>query len=472
VASYLIGKWVICLNNIKVLIEELFEDKVFYKTLFKIAMPIVIQNFIASFLNMVDTVMIGRVGEIEIAAVGIANQYFFLFIIIIMSIYSGCGIFISQFWGKRDVKNIRRVLGVGLISGIIGTLAFMAAAIAVPDKIIAIFNTDPRVIDLGARYLRIVSFGYIFTAVSICYSFAMRSIGETVVPMVFSAIALLCNTFFNYTFIFGHFGSPVMGVEGAAIATLIARIVETTLLLIYIYSKGGVLAASIREMADVTFEFVSKVYRTIVPVMLNEACWGLGFTIYSVAYGRIGPQAIAAVQICSTIQHLFMAGIFGMADSAAVMIGNRIGANEEEMSVDYANRFSILGVMSGITLGVFLWLTAAYMLKMFNVSETVLHDSLMILYITSLILPVRVFNIILIVGIFRGGGDAKMAFFIEALTMWGIGVPLSFIGALYFKFPVYYVIGLLTAEEITKSILGLMRLRSRKWVRNVTHNMA
>jgi putative MATE family efflux protein len=451
--------------------KNLFNDSKFYRNLIKIALPIVIQNFIASSLNMVDTMMIGKVGEAEIAAVGIANQLFFLFVLITAGVCSGGGVLIAQFWGKKDTKNIRRVLGIGITTCVIIALMFTVSALLFPRSIMAIFNKDLKVIELGAKYLRIVCFSYIFTAINFNYAFSSRCIERTVMPMVVSAIALGCNTFLNYVFIFGNFGAPNMGVEGAALATLIARVIETVLLVGYIYGTNGVLAAKISEMIDLNRVFINRVFKTSLPVILNEACWGLAAVVYSAIYGRIGTQAIASIQICSTIQNLFMVIIFGMASSAAVMIGNKVGAGEEDTAKVYGKRFCLLGVIIGTILAISLAAAATFILSFFNVSEKVVHDSLMILYIVSGILVVRVLDILLIVGILRGGGDVKFSFLIETFTMWCIGVPLALIGAFVLKLPVYYVVALVTMEEIVKLILSLWRFLSNKWVRNIVHNM-
>lgn len=452
--------------------KGLFDDKAFYKKVIMISLPIVIQNFISSFLNMIDTVMVGRLGETEIAAVGIANQYFFFFNMALIGLSAGCGVFISQFWGKRDLKNIKRILGIGLVSAIIVSFVFMLLGFLIPEKIIAAFNNDPKVIDLGARYLRIVLCSYIFTGITFIYNFSLRSIGNTVKPMLISAVALAINAFFNYMFIFGKFGTPAMGVEGAALATVIARVVEAGVLVVSIYIKKEVLAASIREMTDITFEFVRKSYRTIFPVILNDMCWGLASLVYSGVYGRMGTQAMAAIQICNTITNLFMVVFFGMASAASVMVGNSIGAGEEAQGMDYAKRFSLLSAAAGIVLGLFLSWTCPYMLDIFNVSASVRMDSQIILYIVSAIFCIRAFDVILIVGILRGGGDAKFAFIVEGLTMWFIGVPLTIIGAFVFHLPVYAVYALAVLEEIVKCIIGVFRVKSGKWIKNVTHKMA
>lgn len=455
----------------KKLLQDMFRDSKFFKTLFFIALPIVIQNFIASSLNMVDTIMIGRVGETEIASVGIANQYFFLLNIILVGTYGGCGIFFSQFWGKKDIKNIRKVLGIGAMLGGSIALVFTFLALLMPGKIISIFNSDPIVIDLGAKYLKIVCISYIFTALSFNFAVASRCIENTVLPMITSIIALLINTLLNYVLIFGKFGAPAMGVEGAAIATLIARLFETSLLIGYIYFSKGVLAATFKEMFNLKGHFVKSTLRTIIPVILNDACWGLGAVIYSVAYGRIGTQAIASVQICTTIQNLFMVVTFGIANASVVMIGNKIGEGNEGTARIYADRFAVLSCIIGAMLGVLLYFFAPAILIFFKVSNDVLHSSLIILYITSIIMIVRVFNVVLIVGILRSGGDAKYALLAEAFTMWCIGVPLAFIGAFLLKLPVYYVVAMVTAEEIVKFFIALNRLKSNKWMRNLVHNI-
>jgi putative MATE family efflux protein len=453
------------------LFKGLLDDGDFYRKMLQIALPIVIQNFISSFLNMIDTVMVGKLGEVEIAAVGIANQYFFFFNMFLMGLSAGCGVFIAQFWGKRDHRNIRRMVGIGLGSAVLISFVFVVLGLLIPEKIIAAFNDDPGVIDLGAGYLKIVLVSYLCTGITFVYNFSLRSVGNTVQPMLISAIALLCNAFFNYAFIFGKFGAAAMGVDGAALATVIARVVEAIALVAVVYGGNGVLAASFAELTDVKPQYVKKSYRTIIPVILNDICWGLGMLVYAAVYGRMGTRAMATVQICNTITNLFMVAIFGMSGAAAVMVGNCIGAGDERLGKDYARRFSILAVVTGMALGLILAAAAPWMLNAFNVSSKARSDSLVILYIVSLIYFIRVFDIILIVGILRGGGDAKQALLIEGFTMWFIGVPLTIIGAFLFKLPVYIVYSLAILEEVFKFIFGVMRLKSGRWIKNVTHDM-
>ena len=258
------------------LVKSFKEDKKFYKRLFLITLPIVIQNLIASSLNMLDTMMIGQVGEVELASVGIANQYYFLFNLIIMGISAGCGVFIAQLWGKKDEKNIKRTLGIGLIGGILATLVFGLIGLLIPEKIMAIFNIDPKVIEIGSEYLVIVVMSYLFTSITFNYAAALRSVGNTVLPMWASFIGLLTNGFLNYVLIFGKFGAPVLGVKGAALATVTARVFECTIILIGVYSKKNVLRAKLSEFVGISKEVFKGLYKVTLPIILNEACWGLG----------------------------------------------------------------------------------------------------------------------------------------------------------------------------------------------------
>ncbi|WP_293396883.1 MATE family efflux transporter [Peptoclostridium sp.] len=451
--------------------QILMIDKEFYKTMLKISIPIIIQSFVASSLNMIDTIMIGRLGETPLAAVGIANQYFFLFNLTVIGICSGCGVFISQFWGKKDIRNIRRTHGLSLLFVTMAAVLFTLPALIIPDKIITVFNIDSSVIELGAKYLLIVVVSYIFTGITFAYSFSLRSTENAIPPMIVSTVALLLNTVLNYGLIFGNLGLPQLGVAGAAIATVIARLAESIFIVAYVYAKNGPLAGRLGELVDIDSKFMGKVIHIIMNVVLNEACWGFGFVAYSVVYGRIGTQAIAAVQICNTIQNIFMVVIFGMASASAVMIGNCIGAGEEEKARNNAYRFTALGTAVGLIIAVLLALAAPFIVSFFNVSGSVARDSLWMLYITAGSLIVRVFNIIMIVGVLRGGGDTKFSLLTEAFTMWFIGVTTAVIGAFLLRLPVYWVYALVILEEIVKFAIVLYRLISNRWVKNIVHNI-
>jgi putative MATE family efflux protein len=408
-----------------------FKNKEFFKAMLSIALPITLQNLVASSVNMLDTLMITSLGEESLAAVGLANQVFFFYAVTIFGVATGSSIFVAQFWGKRDTKNIAKITGISLaIVSILGLL-FTLVALIMPELIMKIFSNDKEVIRLGVDYLRIVSLSYIITGISFSYAVASRSIGQAKMPMAVSIISFFTNALFNYLLIFGKFGFPRLGVKGAAYGTLIARAVEITLILYSIYSrkKNNPLAHSIRDMTDWTGDFIKKYFKTAYPVILNEAFWSLGTVLYSVAYAKIGTEAAAAVQILNTVLNIFMVMSRGLANACTVMVGNKIGADEEDEAVEYANNFMILSAVLGLVLGILLFFTTDSILIFFRNLTPGLHDtSKKLLIVSAALFFIKSFNGTMIVGVLRGGGDTKFSMILEMGAVWLVGVPLAFLG--------------------------------------------
>jgi len=442
-------------------------NKRFYKKVTMVALPIIIQNFIGSLVNVVDTVMVGKLGENAIAAVGIGNQYFFLFNILMLGTFSGISVFTSQYWGKKDVASIRKLLGIGIICAIILGVFFTIVGLIYQEKIVGIFNQDPEVIKLGGQYLAIVCLSYVFTAISFNYAMALRCIERTTLPMVACGIALTINIFLNWVFIFGNFGFKPMGVEGSALATLIARIIELLILGLYIYWSKNPLAAKLKELFSFDKKFLGIVIITMIPVILNEGCWGLGAVMYNVIFGRVGTREIAAVQIATTINNLFMVIILGIATSALVIVGKEIGKGNNEKGYIYGKQIIKFGCIIGVLLAIVLVISSNSLLSVFNVSEQVSIWAKNIIYVIAIVMVIRVFNIIVVVGVLRGGGDAKASLIIEASTMWLIGVPLTFVGAFIFNLPIHIIYALSTVEELVKMVICFKRFVSKKWINNL-----
>ncbi len=445
----------------------LFGDKTFYLKLITLAIPVIIQNLITNSLSMVDSVLVGRLGNEPVAAVGIANQYGLLVFLMYAAIHSGASIFIAQFWGKKDYENIGKVVNIGTALAIGVSLLFSLVGIIFPTKIVGIFNTNDLVIQLGADFLRIFSFSFVFASVSFGISVYLRCIGKSGLPMIISGVALGINTILNFVLIFGMFGLPALGVKGSATATLISRIIEMGIFIVISTKHFDILRIRISVLRKVTSDLFKRVVQTMIPVILNELCWGLGFAVYSVAYGRISTEAFAAVQITNNFTNLFLVAGFGLASASAVMVGHVIGAGEEHKAREYAWKFIMLCIVGGIFLGIALYLTAPVVEKLFDVTPDVLETAIIILNINAFIIPIRLTNIVSVVGILRGGGDAGFAFKAEGLTMWLIGVPMAFAGAFILKLDVQWVVLMVMAEELAKVILAVVRLKSDKWIKNV-----
>jgi len=444
----------------------------FLRALITVGVPVALQNFISTTLNLVDTIMIGRVSKDALAGVGLANQVFFLMILLVFGINSGVAVYIAQFWGKQDISNIRKTIGVGLIGGVFIGFVFFIAGFFYPEQVLKLFLDEPNVVRIGADYLKIVSISYLFTAVTLTYSVASRGVEQARLPMMVSAVSLVMNTVGNWILIFGLFGLPAMGAKGAAIATLIARIFEMVILLILIYKSDSVLAARPKELFSLSKTFVDQIITTAFPVIVNEGIWALGTVMYTMAMAKINSDAVAAFQVAMAVYRFFEVAFIGLGNACQVVIGNRIGAGEKHLAMDYGKRFIKVTLGLSLVTSAMLLLGAESIASIFKVPAHVQLDAVYMMRIVALYNFPKMINLLLIVGILRGGGDTFFAMMAESVCVWGIGVPLAFAGALIFGLPSYIVVALFMMEEVIKAGIVIRRFYTEKWIRNVVEQIA
>ena len=446
-------------------------SKKFIIRLLILSVPIIVQQFIQASLNLVDTVMIGKMGASEIAAVGIANQVFFLVMMIIFGINSGISVYVAQFWGRKDTKNIKKTMGVSLSFGGLVGLIFSTLAYCFPEEIMKLFVEDLKVIALGVDYLKIIAWSYVFTAVSFSFQIASRGIGKTLQPMIVSAIALSANAFLNYVLIFGAFGMPALGVKGAAIGTLLARIIEVVLMVALIYGGKSILAASIRDLFGFNGKFVRQIFRRAGPVLLNEIFWSLGTIMYMWSVGNLGGEAVASYQITTTIYRFYEIIFIGFASAAGVMIGNQIGGNAEDQAIEISRQVVKLSFLLSIFVSIAMYFLGPFIINQFNVGLLVSENARKLFNIYCVYGIARVFNLMMVVGILRGGGDTRYAMLMELSCVWLVGVPLAVVSSVLLKLSVVYVVWLFSTEELVKVIGNYRRFKSKKWVHNVISTM-
>lgn len=444
------------------------ENKRFYKLLVSLCIPIIIQNLISTSVNIIDTVMISSLGEASVASIGVANQYFFLFNMTLSGLTGGAGLFISQFFGKNDSNNIKKVTGLNVLLGIILGLLFFIPAFIFPKFIIHFFSYDPEVVKLCIQYFSIIAFCYPLIAVSTVFSMGSRSIRNPKLGMICSAIALISNIILNYCLIFGNLGFPALGVRGAAIATVIARFIEFSLLIGYVYilKKDYVLKFTIKNLKSIDKQFINTFFEKSTPILLNDSGWAIGTVLYSVAYAKAGTSAIAASQIATSTGNFFIMTAVCVAIGASIMLGNELGADNKEVAIDYAKKFSKIVFVVGTLFGFLLILNIPTLLKMFSVSDNLAPDIIKIFAIMGLLMGLKSFNTLLIIGILRSGGDTKYSLFLELGCMWLVSLPLTFIFAIKGA-PIYILVLLTYSEEIVKFIFGVPRALSKKWVANI-----
>ena len=308
--------------------KRIFKDKAFMRMMLTLAVPITLQSFVTSSLNLVDTMMVGSLQETAISAVGLANQYIFIFTLCILGINAGASVFMSQYWGRKDIKGIKTFLGIDLTVGFIASAIFAALAFFTPGMIMNIMSSDPEVIKLGTSYLRIVAVSCLFMNMTQAYSSALRSTGQTQLPMFGSLIGVGANIFLNWIFIFGKLGMPAMGVNGAALATMLARLLEAVFVVSIVYIQKNKVAAKWKELFNFNMAQIKMYFKTSWSVIVNELVFSVGTAAYSVAYARISTSASATMQISSTLINMFFVLLIGVGSAAAIMIGNKIGADE------------------------------------------------------------------------------------------------------------------------------------------------
>lgn len=440
-----------------------------YRDLYKIAAPVALHNLVISSLSFVDTLMIGQLGGVEIAAVGIGNQLFFLYMLLLFGIGSASGVFISQYWGKKDYRNIKRTTGLSISLGIIGALPFAVCSFLIPEQLIKVFSTDPEVIRLGAEYLRVIAVSYLFSAVTITMAQVQRSLERANLPFIVSAAALGLNTVLNYLFIFGKAGFPALGVKGVGIATAISRAVEGFLIILIVYlSRENPAAGRVNELLDFSISFLRKFTKTAWPVIVNELLWALGMTVFKVVYGRMGTDALAAVNIAESVMNLMFVALIGSATGASVLTGKKIGEGNFKEARANGRIFIRLSIAEGIIIALLAVSFSWILPEGFNVADELKRSATRIILMFAFFLPFKSYNLHTIVGIFRGGGDTFAAALIEFAGVWGVGVTLAFVSGLWLGLPVYLVYAFVSLEEVVKSVLNTIRFRSGKWLHDLT----
>ena len=448
-------------------VKMMARDGIFLKKAVRIALPVAMQGMLNTIVNLVDTMMIGALGATAIAAVGLANKVFFVFTLLVFGIVSGSGVLAAQYWGNGDIKNIKKVVGLALTLAVAASIAFLVPAVVCPEAVMRIFTASEDAIQVGAGYLTIVALSYPATAVSNTFVAMLRATGRVKAPVVISSCTIFINIFFNYTFIYGNFGAPAMGAAGAALATLMARLAEALSIILVVYLGKAPVAARFKEMFGYSREFLVQFFSTKSPVIANEFIWGLGTTLYSLAYGRMGNDAVAAITIATTIQDIVTVLFQGLSAATAVIMGNEMGAGKLKRAERYAKNFLILQFIVTILGALFCVAIRWQIISVYNITPEIAESVSRCIIVFALFMPFKMFNYVMVVGILRSGGDTKMCLLLDCSGVWMIGVPMAFLGGLFFGFPIHIVYAMVMLEEVYKAVFGYWRYRQKKWLRNL-----
>lgn len=445
----------------------------FLTTLFSIALPIILQNFLNSFVNMLDTIMVGQLGSIDIAAVGLGNQIFFVMNIVMFGVISGGSIFISQYWGKKDLDGIHRTMGIILSASFLVAVLFFCAATFIPQICLSIYTNDKEVIRRGCTYLRAVAPSYLLIGIGFPFSQALRSTEKVKVPMYATSISVIVNGILNYLFIFGININGVQllapyGIIGAAIATDIARVIELAILIIIPYARKYEIAVLPRKYFKYQAGFLPRYIKVCIPVLLNESLWGFGTSLQSSIYAHAGTDVIAAFNITSTFSNLVWTFFIGSGNAVAIILGKKIGEGKRTEVLKLAKQSTGFMAFSGFCLGLLL-IPLSFLIKyFFKVEPEVLKMAQTFLCIMAFLYPLFATNMCTVVGVCRSGGDTVYALIMDVGFLWLLALPLGFAAITFWAVPFWGIYLILNIENVCKTIMGVSRLISGKWLHDVT----
>ncbi|MCL1896179.1 MAG: MATE family efflux transporter [Clostridiales bacterium] len=450
--------------------QTLNEEKLSAKLL-RVALPISIQSLVAASLNLVDTLMVGRLGETEIAAVGFSTQFTFIFWMVLFGFTGGTITYMAQFFGKGDLVSIRRVTGIAATVGFGIGVAFFCVSFFTPDAVLRIYTNIPEVIEMGRPFMRLISFVFLTWSLVVPLTAALKATQQTSVPLKISFVVFSMNTMLCILLINGYLGAPRMGIMGAAVATVASRCAEIIIYLIVVFGRKNILAGPLRQFFSWTRGLFARVISNSMPTMANEAMWGVGVSMYIAAYGRMGVTEAASVQAGNVIFNLFSLACFAMGDAMLIICGEKLGQGKTDEAFDLGKRILKVAVILGLAAGGILISTSWLIVKAFRFTEQGWFFTTVILIIYGCTLFVKIHNATILTGALRAGGDTKAGLVIDLGSVWCIGVPLAFIGALVLRIPVYWVVALVQLEEIVKIFIMRWRFNSKIWVRDLVRNL-
>ena len=459
-------------------IRKLFGDKAFYRMVLAIAVPVMVQSGITQFVSLLDNLMVGRIGTEEFGGVAIANQLIFVFNLCIFGGLSGAGIFSAQFSGKNDVDGMRHVLRFKLYFVIAASVLGILILHFFGSPLISLFLHEGseegdlvKTLNFGLDYLKIMLIGLPLYAVSQCYASSLKETGETFIPMIGSGTAVLVNLVFNYILIFGKFGFPVMGVRGAAIATVLSRVVELAIIAIWAHTHTkrfgffSKLYSSFRVPKALTFDIIKKGS----PLMFNELLWSMGMSTLTACYSMRGLATVNALNISSTVSNLFNVVFMAIGSSIAIIVGNLLGAGKFEEARDTDRKIIAMSVLGCFIFGSLLAVSAKYIPNLYETTDEVKSLATSFLFICAVSMPFNAFTH----GCYftlRSGGQTKITMAFDSCFVWVICIPLAYCLANFTSIPIIPMFIICTATELIKCVIGYFFVKSDRWVKNIVNN--
>ena len=452
-------------------------DRAFYKRVLLIAVPIIIQNGITNFVSMLDNIMVGQVGTVPMSGVSIVNGLLFVFNLCIFGASSGAGIFTAQFHGSQDEDGVRYTFRFKLLTSFLLSALGVSIFLIGGRGLIGLYlqgegdaQTAADAMAYGLRYMHVMLWGFLPFALTNAYSSTLRETGETLVPMIAGVCAVLVNLILNYILIFGHFGAPAMGVEGAALATVISRFLELAIVAGWTHlhkERHPFIRGAFRSLY-----IPGKLFKSVVikgmPLLVNEFLWSTGVAILNQCYSTCGLDVVPAMNIASTINNLASVAFLSLGNSVGIIMGQMLGSGKSEPEVRDSNRkLMVVAVGSGLLFGAIMAAFAVPFPGIYNTTDEVRHLATLLILVCAMAMPVHSFNNATYFTL-RSGGQAFVTFLFDSCYMWVVCVPLAFCLSRFTNLPIMPLYLLCQLTDMAKIILGSIMLKQGKWIQNLT----
>lgn len=443
-------------------------DRKFYRTFFAMAIVLVLQNMVTISVNLADNLMLGSYSEVSLSAVAAVNQVQFVFQQVLMALGEGLVILGSQYFGKKEYLPLKKIASMAMHYALFVALVLFAVVTFFPAKVLAIFTTDAAIVEEGIRYLKLIRFTYVVFALTQLLLATLRSTGVVKIALKLSVISLIVNCCINYTLIYGRFGMPQMGVRGAAIGTLIARLTELTVLVIFIIRKENALSLRWKDYLQSDRLLRSDYIRITLPILFASATWGLNTAAQNAILGHMTARAIAANSVASTLFLLVKSAAIGMAATTAFFIGQMIGQDRMKELKLYSRTMQIMFVGVGILAGITLFFIRIPVLRLYHLEAATKQMANTFLCILSVIIVTMSYQMPTNMGIIKGGGDTRYAMILDLVSIWCVVLPISFVAAFVLKASPVAVVWCLNLDQFFKCIPAFIKVNFGNWARCVT----
>ena len=435
------------------------------KEIVRLALPIALQQFMTALVGACDAIMLGKLSQDAMSAVSLATQVTFVFNLFMFAFMAGENMFVAQYYGKGDYTGISQVFS--LVTKICGCIAvvFLAGTLFFPEQLMRILTNEETLIVLGSEYLRVIGISYVFSGIAQIFLAIMKNCGAVNMSTLINGVMVILNIALNAVFIFGLSGFPKMGIKGAALATVLATVVQFLWSVGYVLCRIRAVKFSLKSCEKKLF---GRFWQKTVPLLINNLAWGIGFSMYSVIMGHLGTDAVAANGIANISKNLVVCFCLGLGNAGSIIVGNRLGADRLQEAKEVGETLTKTAIIAGIVSGLVLIALSPFITKMVDLTPTARGYLQKMLLICSYYIAGKSVNCMTIGGIFAAGGDSKFGMLCDSVTLWCITVPLGCICAFILKLPVMVVYFVLNLDEIIKLPVVYKHYKKYKWIKNLT----